>query len=300
MAVSTTTANPGTDRQDNWWLGPLSVFLGLSAFAVYATWRALIGFNSGIENHYEFVGEIASGMHAHYISPFASPDLSPLLSPIVEPIMGPLRKLTGWEWLVISPALWILWVPGGFRLTCYYYRKAYYRSFFTSPTACGVDTLKSFKNPLARLLGIGERYRGEQLFPLIIQNLHRYFFYISALFIIILSFDALIAYFYSGHFGIGVGSIVLTLNAVFLAMYTFGCHSWRHLLGGQIDCFSKDGMLGEARLHAWTRQSILNHYHQQFAWISLIWVGFTDFYVWMVASGQWPEKIFWVSNMKLF
>lgn len=295
MAASTTTVNPGTQRNDNWWLGPLSIVLGLGAFAIYATWRAMIGFNSDIEHNYVYHGQ-----GAHYISPFASPDLSPLLNPVVEPLLKPLRAITGWEWLVVSPALWILWIPGGFRLTCYYYRKAYYRSFFTSPVACGVDTLNKVENPLAKLLGIGERYRGEQLFPLIMQNLHRYFFYISALFIIVLGYDALIAFFYDGHLGIGLGSIVLTVNVILLAMYTFGCHSWRHLIGGQLDCFSKHGLVGEMRNHAWQRQSILNKYHQQFAWFSLCSVGFADFYIWMVTSGQWQERILWLSPYKFF
>ena len=37
-----------TTRRDAWWLQPLLVFLGLSAFIVYATWAAFQG------NHYEF------------------------------------------------------------------------------------------------------------------------------------------------------------------------------------------------------------------------------------------------------
>ena len=35
-----------------------------------------------------------------------------------------------------NPALLVLPFPLTFRLTCYYYRKAYYRAFFWSPPAC--------------------------------------------------------------------------------------------------------------------------------------------------------------------
>ena len=49
-----------TRRVDNWWVQPLVVFLGLSAFIVYSTWAALQG------QHYRF---------GPYLSPFYSPEL---------------------------------------------------------------------------------------------------------------------------------------------------------------------------------------------------------------------------------
>ena len=57
----------------------------------------------------------------------------------------------------------------GFRLTCYYYRKAYYRAFWRAPAACAV------REPHAK-------YTGETRFPLILQNVHRYFFWIALVF----------------------------------------------------------------------------------------------------------------------
>jgi hypothetical protein len=48
------------------------------------------------------------------------------------------RAEAGW-WpaaLPFSAALLILWAPGGFRFTCYYYRGAYYKAFWQDPTAC--------------------------------------------------------------------------------------------------------------------------------------------------------------------
>ena len=39
-------------------------------------------------------------------------------------------------------------------------------------------------------------------------------------------------------FGIGVGTLVLAVNVVFLGGYTFGCHSLRHMVGGFMDRLS--------------------------------------------------------------
>src|SRR5438034_10736609 len=59
----------------------------------------------------------------------------------------------------VSPALLILPFPLLFRLTCYYYRKAYYRGFWLSPPAGAVaETHRS--------------YTGEPRCPLIAQTLH--------------------------------------------------------------------------------------------------------------------------------
>lgn len=319
--MSTQVANPGTERQDTWWLEPLLVFLGLTAFIIYATGRAVMGFvyDGGLEqffaSHQEYAqalgfayygtskaAAVMDGWRPHYISPIASPDLSLFLRPLAEPVSELVRQRPGWEMFVISPALWILWAPGGFRVTCYYYRKAYYRSFFQNPTACAVAP--SPKNPLGWLLGFWNGYRGEKSFPLIFQNLHRYFLYIALGFLLFLGLDALISFFFVrvqngealhdgpffGHyFGIKVGSIVLLLNFVFLSLYTFSCHSWRHLIGGYVDNFSGCGLVGMAKNHAWQRQSLLNEHHMLFAWISLFWVGFTDFYIWQVALGNIPD-----------
>ncbi len=55
---------------------------------------------------------------------------------------------------------WVAWAPGGFRATCYYYLKAYYRSYFRDPVACAM--------PESR-----RSYVGETAFPFILNNLHR-------------------------------------------------------------------------------------------------------------------------------
>jgi len=257
MATTVSSERKGgfgaTDRRDNWWIGPLATAIGLGGFGLYSTFRAL--YNA------EYQLGIGTGVmesHSHLLSPFYSPL-------IVLPF------LPSW----ISPAFLILWAPGGFRLTCYYYRKAYYRAFLADPSACSVGEPRN-------------QYSGERKLFLF-QNLHRYFMYLALLFLVLLSIDVVFSCIWPTEeggktFGISVGSLVLAANVWLLSSYTFGCHSLRHLVGGNVDCYSCVA-LGGARHSAWRRVSVFNRKHMLFAWLSLFMVGFADFYVWMVAKG---------------
>ncbi len=154
------------------------------------------------------------GGGARYLSPFYSPDL----------------KSWGLH-ISFTYAFFVIWVPLGFRLTCYYYRKAYYRAFFLAPPGCAVAGLNR------------GRYRGETRFPFILMNLHRFFFYIATIVLVLLWYDAVRAFFFRGsdgslHLGVGLGSLIMLANVVLLSMFTFGCNSFRHLVGGKLDCFS--------------------------------------------------------------
>src|SRR3982750_4081081 len=231
-----------TMRPDVWWTQPLLVFFGLGAFIVYSTWAALQG------NHYHF---------GPYLSPFYSPEIfgdSPHSWFGAKP---------GWipAWLPFSPALLILWAPGGFRFTCYYYRGAYYKAMWADPVACAVGEPR-------------DGYRGENWFPLIIQNIHRYFLYLAIIFIFMLAHDAWKAMWFgehgNEHFGVGIGTIILTANVICLGLYTFSCHSLRHLIGGVYDVLSNKPI----RKKAYGCVSGLNRRHMLFAWISLFVVGF--------------------------
>jgi hypothetical protein len=228
-----------TLRRDAWWTENIPVIILLGGFGVYATLRA-------------FEGKFF----------WADPYLSPFYSPLLN-----------FGWWHLSPALLILAFPLGFRVTCYYYRKAYYRAFFMDPPACAVS-----ESP-------HRNYRGETSFPFILQNIHRYFLYGAIVFLCFLWYDAIRGFRFDGRFGIGVGSLVLLVNIVFLTLYMLSCHSLRHLLGGKLDCFSCTAF-NRTRHGAWKKASFLNEHHMLFAWISLITVGFTDFYVRMVASGM--------------
>jgi len=87
----------------------------------------------------------------------------------------------------------------------------------------------------------------------------------------------------TGHtvFGVGVGSLVLLLNVVLIAGYTLGCHSFRHLVGGLFDTLSRH----PARKKVYDCASCLNRHHPKWAWCSLVWVGWTDIYIRLCATG---------------
>ena len=253
-----------TSRRDRWYVAPLAIFSGLSAFLVYTTWAAFQG-----ENYfYDEAG-------AHYLSPFYSPLLFGLEN---EPRWFAAVVPSWWpSWAPFSPAFLILMGPAGMRTTCYYYRGAYYKSFWADPPACAVGEPR-------------KSYWGENTLPLLMQNAHRYFFYLAAIIVMILAYDALRSYWFAAedgtlHFGVGVGSIVLTLNAIFLGGYTFGCHCSRHLIGGLRDCLAK----AKVQKKCYDCVSALNSKHQQWAWASLVWVAFTDIYIRLCASGVWVD-----------
>src|SRR5215831_12726385 len=176
-----------------------------------------------------------------------------------------------------SLAIIILGVPTGFRLTCYYYRKAYYRSFWRAPAACAV------REPHAK-------YTGETRFPLILQNLHRYFFWIALVLNVVLTIDAVIAFRnHEGQWGhMGLGTLILVINAALLWGYSLSCHACRHAVGGRLRHFSKHPV----RYWMWTQVSRLNTRHMQYAWVSLYWVLFTDLYIRLVASGAISDPRF--------
>jgi hypothetical protein len=237
-----------TLRRDAWWAGPLATGAVLVAFIVYATFRA---FENGL---YEW---------GPYLSPFYSPRL-------------PAERI-GIGWL--SPAMLILPGPASFRFTCYYYRKAYYRAFAMDPPACAV----------------GERsrdYRGETRI-LLFQNLHRFALYLAILVLAFLWHDVWKALWFTDelggeHFGVGVGTLVLLANTSLLTLYTFSCHSLRHLVGGGVDSYST-APLGRLRHLLWRGVSRLNLRHMVWAWCSLFSVALTDLYIRCVATQTFSD-----------
>ena len=242
-----------TSRRDTWWSAPLLVLLGLGSFLIYANWAAFQGV------HY---------WSGPYISPFYSPELwgdSP------HALFGP---KPAWfpSFLPYSPAFLILWIPGLFRFTCYYYRGAYYKSFWADPPACAVGEPR-------------KTYLGERSFPLIMQNMHRYFLRLSYPVWGFLAYDALKAFHFADGYGVGLGSIILTVNVVLLGGYVFGCHAFRHLAGGSIDQISNH----PARKKLYDCVSCLNGNHKKWAWASLFSVGFSDVYVRLCSMGIWSD-----------
>lgn len=251
-----------TLRRDRWWRNPAVTVAFLTVVVVYATWAVF-------QNAYYFVGASA---HRDLISPLYSPCI---VGSCVPGAHGTFLVLHWWQ---ISPGLLALAIPGGFRATCYYYRKAYYRGFWQSPPACGVADGHA-------------RYTGETRFPLVLQNLHRFFFVLALGFNVIITIDAVMSFRMPGDGGIGVsvGTLVLCANAVLLWLYSASCHACRHLCGGHVNQFSKHPI----RYRLWKITTPLNARHMQVAWVSLAVVALADLYVRLVASGAFHDpKIF--------
>ncbi|HEY8748294.1 MAG TPA: hypothetical protein VIM11_09990 [Tepidisphaeraceae bacterium] len=247
-----------TRRTDNWWGFPLVVIVVFGGFIIYSTWAA---FQNA---HYHFES---------YLSPFYSPEL---FGDSPHAWFGP---KPGWwpGFMPFSPAFLILWAPGGFRFTCYYYRGAYYKAFWGDPPSCAVGEPR-------------KTYWGEQKLPLILQNVHRYFMYLALIFLVLLAHDVWKALWFADasgkmHFGIGVGTVVLAINVCLLGGYSFSCHSFRHLIGGKRDEVSKSTFGGKA----YNCVSCLNQSHMVWAWCSLFWVAFADIYVRLCSMGIWHD-----------
>jgi hypothetical protein len=245
-----------TLRTDRYWVPQLLTVVGLLAWLAYATWRVFM------QSDY-FVAAY------HYLTPFYSPCVSKGCVPEASEFG---------QWL---PDVW--WIPYAaislpflllFRFTCYYYRRAYYRSFWFSPPACAVPDGHA-------------TYSGETRFPLILQNAHRYFFYVAAIISLINTWDAIRAFHSPTGFGFGLGNIILVANVVLLWMYTISCHSCRHIIGGRLRHFSKHPL----RYKSWVFVSRLNTRHMLLAWVTLASLAVTDFYVMSVAAG-------WISDLR--
>lgn len=228
-----------------WWLLPATVVVVLGSFIVYSMWVASKG--------------VGTAANAPYLSPFYSPTW------ITDNIRPP-----------VFPAALALIVPVLFRGTCYYYRKAYHRSFLLDPPACAVP------EPRHRT------YRGETALPFVLNNLHRFAFYLAAVYIVLLGIDAAQAFAFAGRFYVGLGTLIMVVNVVFLAGYTFSCHSFRHLVGGGIDCWSCV-KFGDQRHSLWRFVSRLNLNHPTWAWISLFSVLSVDIYVRMLNAGWFTD-----------
>jgi hypothetical protein len=243
-----------TLRTDRWWVPQVITAVVLGLFAVYATVRAF-------QNAY------------YYSEPYLTPLYSPCLATNCVPHSSDFGQPIG-SWWSLSPAILILIFPLGFRLTCYYYRKAYYRAFWLSPPACAVAEPH-------------RRYTGETRFPLILQNTHRYFWYVALVFSVILSYDAVLGFRDEhGKWGhVGLGTVILVINALLIWAYTLSCHSCRHIMGGRLKNFSRHPM----RYWTWTQVSKLNAKHMQLAWASLVWLVVADFYIMLLARGTFSD-----------
>ncbi len=245
-------------RTDRWWLAPAVTATVLTVFVVYSTWRAFANAD-------------------YYAAPYVSPYYSPCIATNCVNMRGGADLQIFGPWWGLSPALLVLIFPLGFRLTCYYYRKAYYRGFWAAPPACAVAEPH-------------RKYTGETRFPLILQNVHRYFFYFALVFAVILTYDAALGFRdAAGHWGhMGLGTVVLLVNVALIWVYTLSCHSCRHIVGGRLKNFSKHPV----RYRMWSWVGRLTAHHMALAWGSLVMVALADLYVYLVASGAFADPKF--------
>jgi hypothetical protein len=245
-----------TLRTDRWWQAPLTTVTLLSIWVIYAMVRTASQRAFFVEKD-------------HYLSPFTSPCVTASCPDAARDFGTWFGHFPPFIPLAIIVLPFLL----GFRLTCYYYRRAYYRSFWQSPPACAVAEPHG-------------AYTGETRFPLILQNLHRYFFYVAVLISVINTWDLIRAF--RGHdngFGFGVGTLIMLANVVLLWSYTASCHSCRHIVGGRLRSFSRHPL----RYRAWGVVSKLNAKHMQLAWITLGTLMLTDAYIALVASGAFND-----------
>jgi hypothetical protein len=248
-----------TLRTDRWWVSPSVTAIVLGIFIIYTTIRLFM------RNDY-WVGEY------RYLTPLYSPCLSESCAPGSSHFGTPLPTFP----LALPLPIVIFPVLAGFRVSCYYYRKAGYRAFLLSPPGCAVA------EP-------AKKYTGETRLPLVLQNLHRYFFYLASVLLLINTYDAVLALFPTGGgFGVGLGSLILLINVTMLWLYSLSCHACRHIFGGRLRNFSQHPL----RYWLWTQLSKLNGRHMQFAWASLTTVMLTDFYIMAVSAG-------WIADLRL-
>jgi len=248
-----------TSRRDQWAIYPIVQGLVFTICAGYLTF-------SGV-----FWGPLFGPQFVE-----ADNYLSPLFSPLIL-----LKDMPWW----LSPGLLILWIPIGFRATCYYYRKAYYRFYFADPPGCAVG------EPT-----IHRRFKLENAFPFILQNLHRYMLYLAFIPLTFLWLDVIRAFANwdpagVAHPRIGVGGVLFLLNTTLLTGYSLSCHSLRHLVGGRIDCFSCT-RARRVRHTLWEKLTDLNRNHMWWAWTSLITVTLADVYVRLLAAGVLHDVAF--------
>ena len=186
-----------TLRRDAWWIEVLPTFLLLGGFMIYGLWTAFNDSN-------------------YFADPYLSPFYSPCLAANCEETTF---KLIGSGWTPDAGAA-------------------------RPPDPVGIPhhLLLLPQGLLPRLLRVAarcavrdvpKRYRGETRVPFILQNIHRYFFWLSLPVLFFLWWDAFKAFDFPDGFGFGVGTLVLLVNVALLSLYTplvplVPASLWRH------------------------------------------------------------------------
>ena len=231
-----------TLRVDRWIIKPGLIAFGLIAFIIYATVSAVFA----IPGAFLGIDYAAEGYH----SPFFGIAIGETVLP---------------AWF--SPAILVLWIQVFFRATCYYFRGAYYKAFFMDPPACAVG------EPT-----IHRKYGMENRFPFILMNAHRFALYLAFIPLAVLWWDLVLSVWHDGSLRLGIGVFLIAADAILVSLYVFSCHSFRHLVGGSVDCFSCTAYT-QRRHGVWRWVSRFNEHHGLWAWASLGSIVVVDLYV---------------------
>lgn len=237
------TGNSKMPRSGPWWSNPVVLATSLIIWFLYAVVRVFTG-------HWYFVAQY------HYLTPFYSPCVSG------ECVPG---SSTFGQWIpaippIIPYAFVSLPFVLGFRLSCYYCCGAYYKEFRRA------FKCEAAQNPHASNSGETKLLR-------ILHKLHRFFFCMAVLILVLNTWDMVQAFRGpDGDFGVGLGSIIMLTNVVLLWAYTLSGYSCHYVAGGRFMKFSR-----------------LNAKHQQLAWATLGTLTVTDLYIMLVASGAFSD-----------
>ena len=218
----------------------------LLLFAIYATWRAF--------------------EDAHY---FSEPYLSPFYSPcLTDKCASGAQDLGQWV-----PDGWLAAVSGADHPDI--------------SARIPADLLLLPEGLLPLVLGVSpacavaephKGYSGETRFPLIVQNIHRYFLYVAMLFAVLLSWDAIHSFRDTngewGHMGLGT-VILLHQRGPDLGLHTLSCHSLSAHNGRSPQALFR----ASDALSGLTLISKMNARHTLLAWTSLVWLVVADFYI---------------------
>jgi hypothetical protein len=71
---------------------------------------------------------------------------------------------------------------------------------------------------------------------------------------------------------------MLLVNLIFLTGYTFGCHAFRHVVGGGANEWTSNPM-SRLKFRMWRFSTSFNENHRDWALYSLFWVMLADFYI---------------------
>ena len=121
-------------------MSQVDVPLSRSGFWTDTASRQLVGATAGCVSWFVGIHRLLHvGRTAGAAFQLRAVSFAVLFARIVRPCPeGWFGRMPSWIPVWVTGAMLILWAPGGFRVTCYYYRGAYYKAFWADPPSCTV------------------------------------------------------------------------------------------------------------------------------------------------------------------